>query len=345
MIFNKNGNGASEIKGMIGWIYKSNVFENLVTYLKIAERDLLRIVGPEIYKYANDHYNGDHYEQEEPAEDAIDYSLQDELVHLMQLPMALIAYRRYAPGVDLQHSEAGRRITVTNELKPAFEWMIERDNKNILSLAHEAIDMLLEFLDVQLIPVSIPAEEEGGEPTESVNDIGDTWGSSLAYSQTKSLFINTTLEFDRVYPINMSRHLYMTISPFIREVENRHIVPIILSTRYDSIREKLKDGDLQDEDKKILELARVPIALLTMSIAMKRLSIEVLPDSVVQNYAAIDAKQSHTADSADRRGLATLLESDGRRELIPLQNYIASLTPVVETPEVPTNCRKPFFLA
>ena len=103
--------------------------------------------------------------------------------------------------------------------------------------------------------------------------------------------------------------------------------------------------DLTEEDRKIIELSIVPIALLTMSTALKRLSMELLPDSVVQNFTAVDASRSHTADSDDRRGLAALLERDGKRELIPLQNYITSLSGPVCISETTIDNSHPFFMA
>lgn len=347
MLFNKNDNGASEIKSLIGWIYKSNSFANLATYIKMAERDIIRLVGIGIYNFASNWYHSERYEDPREPDQA-----NDDLVHALQLPIALFAYRRYAPGADLSHSEAGRQITVTEELKPAFEWMIKRDNQNITDLAYEATDMLLEYLDSCVNPnVDMIIEEEvstnGGvmDPPISPSIIGDLWAGSIEYKLAKSLFINSALEFDQVFPIKASRMLYLSLVPFIREVELRHIAPAILASRYEVIKERIRDKDLTEEDKRIIELSKVPIALLTMSTALKRLSMELLPDSIVQNFTAVDASRSHTADSDDRRGLSALLERDGKRELIPLQNYIASLSEPAPVTETIIDNTQPFFMA
>ena len=143
MIFNKGSNGAAEAKGLLGFIYKSNNFDNMATFVTIAEREIKRVIGPEVFKLAQDHYLSDNYLQD--AEN-VQQTLLDELVKYVQLPVILHAYRRFAPLNDLSHSEGGRSITVTDELKPAFEWMIASDNASLLDLAHEATDMLIEFL-------------------------------------------------------------------------------------------------------------------------------------------------------------------------------------------------------
>lgn len=328
MLFNKTGKGADEIKGLIGWIYKANSFANLKTYLEIAKRQVVAITGIDVYNLALAHYTSSNYESS-PTTPA--YTLMNTLVHSFQLPIALIAYRKYAPGVDLQHSEQGRTITVTEQQKPAFEWMLDRDNANIMELANDAIDILLEFLDAQR--------------GSTVTTIGTVWGSSLAYADINSLMMNSAVEFDRVYPINASRRLYITMLPFIREVEQSHIRAIVGAARYDEIIEKMRDTDLEATDSRILELARVAIALLSMSKALKRLSVEVLPDGIAQNYRDKDPKQYHAAGSSDRLGLAALLERDGLKELIPLQKHITRLAGTTVDEETETDTTIPFFRA
>ena len=330
---------SDELKKHIGFIYLAIKFENTKTYIAMAERDIIRLIGKNVYKLAADYYAS-------PTDDDPNKTLLETLIEKIQLPVALHAYRRYAPGSDLSHSDSGRKMLSQEGEKQAFEWMIKRDNANLNDLAHEATDMLLEWLDEQLIPIVVPPEEEGGEETETVNIVGEAWGSSTEYEATKSLLISSALQFDAVYPINASRRLYLTLVPFIREVEKRFIEPAITTARYEEIKENIADLEALDTDEeKILDLARVPIALMTMSIALKRLSMELLPDSVVQNYSSSDPASTQTADSADRRGLSAMLERDARRELIPLQAFIASLNTEAVTETEETDTTQPFFMA
>jgi hypothetical protein len=335
MLFNKAENGALEVKELIGFIYKSNTFSNLITYIAIAQRDIIRLIGKEVYKLAEDHYQSQNYRS--GNYDNPEYVILDELVRMVQLPIILHAYRRYVPGSDLSHSESGRQITVTEDKKPAFEWMIERDNKNILDLAYESTDILLEWLDELERYVS-------AKDNETSNIVYSTWHGSKACIAQKDLFINTAKEFDSVFPINGSRRLYLALVPFVRETELRHIRPII-GSRYDEIKLHIQQDIVTDVEKHIVALAKVSIALLTISVAIKRLSVELLPDAVVQSFAAMDVRQSNTAISADRLGTSAMLERDGRRELIPLQNYIASLLPAAVFIEEETNSEQSFFMS
>ena len=334
MIFNKLNSGADEAKELLGFIYSSNNFDNMITYVNIAEKDMKRTIGPEVFKLAEDHYKSDNYKLASPSPQQ---ALLDELVKHIQLPVLLHAYRRYAPLNDLSHSESGRNITVTEQLKPAFEWMLERDNKSLLDLAHETTELLITFLDDQ-----VKIDEA------TANEIEDTWRSSTTFAAQKDLFINSVLEFDNIFPIAASRRLFLVLVPFIREMEFKHIRPVITSDRYNLIRELIKDGDLDKSGNEVSyeihRLSKVPIALFTISIALKRLSVELLPDSVVQSFNALDVKQSRTADSSTRNALSALLERDALRELVALQNYITSLLPVVEVIEETFDTTTPFSM-
>ena len=42
MIFNKNSNGTVEVKGILGFIYKTINFDNLSPFINLAKEDLIK---------------------------------------------------------------------------------------------------------------------------------------------------------------------------------------------------------------------------------------------------------------------------------------------------------------
>ena len=146
MIFNNSNNGSAELKELIGFIYKSINFDNLKSYITFAQRDIIKIIGEDVFNVACSHYLSHNYNQGR-NDNFPEWELLDQLVSCIQYPVAVLAYRKYVPSADLTHSDKGRQIFVSDQEKPAFEWQIEKDNENLLTLAHEAIDVLLEFLD------------------------------------------------------------------------------------------------------------------------------------------------------------------------------------------------------
>ena len=344
MIFNKNGAGAAEFKELIGFIYKSINFPNMITYIGFAERDVRKVIGKDVFDQAEQHYQSSNYDYsgEGPS---YDYWLTlDDLVKKVQLPVALFAYFRYVQSADLSHSDKGRQIFVSEQEKPAFEWMIHKDNENLMSLAHEAMDVLLEFLDEHIddiVDEEYVTGEEGEEggleedlskneklPTViySAGNILLKWGESEEYKVSKSLFINTAEEFDLVFPINRSRLTFLSLVPFLKRVQENEIRSCLTSDQYDDLKEVILDQDETPEDKKLLGKICQPLALLTMSVAVKRLSSQLLPDGIFQHLVTNVVNGRSPATKVDRNEISELLARDGARELQQLQEYLRKIS-------------------
>lgn len=334
MIFNKSANGAAELKSLIGFIYKSVTFENLRSYLEFAARDLQKIIGPEIYQQAEEHYLSDHFhwvpptpEEGEDPEAHPEYAILDELVHKIQYPLAVHAYRMYAPSSDLTHSDKGRQIFVSEQEKPAFEWQIEKDNENLCALANKATDILLEWLDEHKDDPA-PAEEGAGQEPEDpeVPSLLLVWKDSDAYLASKDLFINTTEQMEDVFPIAGSRVTFLALVPFLRRCQHNEILPVIGKTRYDNLLSSMVDESFAtDETTALLEKVRGVMGLMALSVAVKRLSAQVLPDGIFTSVVSGVIKGKNKAEKIDRNEVSSSLEKDARREMTKLQEYLRKL--------------------
>ena len=312
MIFNKTENGSLELKELIGFIYKSINFNNLKSYIEFAERNMKKIIGIDVFAQAENHYNSENYLLAEADEDHPEYTLLDELVAKIQYPVAVYAYRRYVPSADLTHSDKGRQIFVSEQEKPAFEWQIEKDNENLLFLEHQAIDILLEWLDSH-----IDFTIEG--------DIAPffKWSNTAAYLATKDLFINTVGEFEKVFLIEGSRFTFLSLAPFIRRVQENEILAAIGQARYDALTQAIVDmAETEEPAKTLLDKIRPPLVLLALSVAAKRLSSQVLPSGIFTGLVSNVIRGKNPASKQDRNEIAVSLEKDGMRELGKLQEHI-----------------------
>ena len=311
MLFNKATNGKEEMKAILGFIYATNSFTNLITDITLAEDEITRLIGKEMFDYLNTWYNSDDY-QAEPVEGEDpdpDWAIYDELVHRCQAAIAFLAYHGYATHGDVTHSSTGRQIAVTDTQKPAFEWMIERDNQSMLAKAHKLLDRLLEYL----------------EENKTVTEIAANWATLPVYTLTKGLFINSALEFDRVFPIEESRRFFVKVVPFIKEIERNKILPVLGPVDYETIKGLILTDDISEEAQAIIDLAQVPIALLTMVTAIRRMSVEVLPNGIFQNYVpgtqTIKAKNIPSMDM--KASITKVLEDEAAKAMIALQEHQA----------------------
>jgi hypothetical protein len=309
MLFNKNGNGSVELKKLLGFIYASIEFENLETYIDIAQNDLIEdVIGQEIYDVAQAHYDSPDYEHDDSGSGSGDDRTSEDLtnlVHKLQLPIALMAYRNYANSADLTHSNKGRQIFVSENEKPAFEWMVKRDEENILNTAFRSTDLALKFLEDNI-------------------DLFPEYANSDAYAKQKGHFINTAKDFDSIFPIEKSRRLFVVLIPFINEIERKTLKAILGKDLYDELKAYITGDDSGSDLEELLDYVQPALALLTMAMAVRRLPVRVLPSGIFQSYVpeTVSLSPKKAADKDVRELFGALLERDGQVEIQKLQEYL-----------------------
>lgn len=293
LLFDKNGNGSEELKGFIGWLYKANKFSNIQMDLLLAQEELSGLIGSAMINRALNYYHGENFEED---------SLDAQLVEHIQLPVALLAYKSYSENTDVSHEDSGRKVKIDNENeKLPWEWMLDRDNAAILRKAYKNVDRLISFLE------------------ENIEEI-EEWKNSEIRKEMNSLFISRTKEFDQIYSIEGSFSFFLRMLPFMKEIERKEIKPV-LGDQYQELKEKKITGNLSGEEKELLEYVQNPIPFLSMSKAVKRLSLQIIPESITRNVSL--KKDLSSIDFVNQ--IAAELEASGREELSALSNYLDSL--------------------
>lgn len=266
MLFNKNNNGSEELRYLTGNYYASNDFEKVKMDLEIAANELARIIGVELIEKAEELY--------ESKED-------DPLIDILRTPIAFLATLNMYRKNDISHEDSGRKIKIdANAEKIPWEWQIENDNKLHMEEYYRSVDRLIDYLE--------RAKDE-------------IWMNSGQRKLSQSLFIRNAGEFDQLFPISGSSRMYMLLTPFIREAERRYIKPALGTEEYS----RLKQIDqLTEKDRELLEYVKAPIPLLTMSIAIRRMPLSVIPFGVIQNCIS----ESQTMNSAEAPSINMIKE-------------------------------------
>ena len=298
MLFNKNENGQAELKELLGFLYAGDEFANIKTDIELAEETIIEYIGQPVYDRAQTYYDNP-----EPTSE-----LNEKLVKHIQLPVAYYGYHAFAAHTDVSHSQDGRKVLIDPENeKMAWEWMIRRDDDAILNKAHKTTDRLIAFLE------------------KNEDNIAE-WKNSDAQKAARALFINTAQLFDSIFPIDNSRRFFIKILPFIREVERKHILPVLGRDRFEDIKAALQSGDFEDYED-LLSLIRVPLAYLTIGTALRRLSVTLLPNGIFQEYESerLTQKARQPVATDVRREIAQAIKADGMHELENLQKEISRL--------------------
>lgn len=307
MLFNKNSNGIEELKARIGFIYSNVDFANIQADIDIAETDIIKIIGQAVYDRAKTHYASDDYEKESPDETDL---LNDNLVHHIQTPVGFFAYKEFSANRDVSHEDTGRKVKIDDDNeKIPFEWMLERDDASIIRKAHKTTERLIAFLET------------------NENSITE-WKGSAAQTLARNMFINSAAEFDKRFPIDESRRFYLTILPFMKEVEETIIKPTLNPILFDEIKTQIQSGTLDETNAGILELVQIAIPFFTMQRAVKRLSLQVIPEGVIQSYISdrsIAIKGGQVPTLQVIKEIACELEKDGMQMLSNLQQHLAKL--------------------
>lgn len=281
-LFNLHQYGSREIVDAIGMISDSVDFSKWEPILPLAMRKLKAIIGDDVLEAICSLYGV----SEEP-----------DLVAATQKPVAFFTWSLMIPTLDAQHGASGRQKKYGDNEKGLTALQEYKDEQNILNIAYEATDALIEMLE---------------------NGSYGFWEESEAKRRAHSLLIRNKSEFDRYYMIG-SHRLYFTLVPLIREVQEMDIAPIVGDERMN----KMLAGD--SGFLPLLEQCRRPLALLAIKKAIERLPIEVIPEGIVQVQQVGSVKEKLKAEKDARRQVANSLDQDARRYILDLQDTIASM--------------------
>lgn len=289
-LFNKDNHGREELVAAIGVISKDITFEKWVPALPLGTRNLAAIVGRDVVNELDGLYR-----KSEPSGEEL------QAVALAQQAVAMFTWLKILAPLDAQHGNAGRGKTLGENqhgMTALQEW---EDKESIRAMAYEATDALIEVLDA--------AE-------------WDWWTGSSKCRQRAGLLLGSKEVFDEYYVIG-SHRLFLTLLPMIAEVQAGDIAPIVTAAHM----EQLLSGDGLEDDVRLrlLDLARRPLALLTMKKAVERLPVEVLPEGIVQVQQQATVKQKLRAEKSAREAVAASLGADAERYLQLLQDAVSEL--------------------
>ena len=294
-LFGRDGDGAQEILELIGVISAGVSFDKWEPLFPFGIRDVSAIVGRSVVLDLADVYNAEEGEQRDLVMSI--EGMEEALTYLRQA-VALFTWLKIIPTLDAQHDENGRsRRLGENEkgLTALQEW---KDEQNILRLAYEAVDALIETMTIHH---------------------HQYWLDSPKYSMRKSLLVRNKEEFDEYYNIG-SHRLFVTLLPMLREIQQGSVAPIVGSDRM----RQLVGGDSLLES--ILgDTARRALVLLTMEKAIRRLPVEVMPEGIVQVQFSQPVSSRLKADKEARQAVADSLAADGGLALSRLADLVAGL--------------------
>lgn len=287
----------NEFREYVPWVYASGDFGRFRLDIELATEDLMEVVGKKIYERALKGLEDDANE------------LDHELLERFRLPVALNAYLSFAQNADVSHEGDGRKVKIDKESESLpWQWMLDRDDAAIRAKAGKATDRLISFLD------------------EHVNDL-EEWKESEQRKDRDMLFVRNAAEFDEVVPIDRSRVFYLRVLPYIRQTD-REMIKYLGKDRFISLKEAMKQGILDEEQEKLVELCKEVVPHLVMAKAVRRLAITVLPNSVVCHFES-SSQTKNASTPASQESISALEEiylTDAKKGTERLQEYLKEIS-------------------
>ena len=284
-LFDRDGNGSAEIVAAVGMISNDITFDKWEPVLPFGIRDVAAIVGREPVEALAEFYESGESDFEKGT--ALKY---------LQQAVAFFTWLKIIPTLDAQHDTAGRSRRLGDNEKGLTALQEFKDEENILRLAYEATDALVESLEQFKFTF---------------------WISSHKYRLRNKCLIRTKEQFDEYYNIG-SHRLFVTLLPIMREVQQAQIAPVL----GDKVLGLILNGSGK-ENELFGDTAARAVVLFTMQKAVERLPVEVIPEGVVQVQQSQPVKSRLKAEQSARAAVAASLGSDAQRCIDRLQQLVA----------------------
>jgi len=202
-------------------------FSKYLTYIKSAEKYLKReILGDPLYELL-----------EAPNSDLVD---------LCSAVVAHKAYLEAIPFMDLIETGSGFAVTSNQNLTPASTARVTALLKATEIRLGECIEDLLEFL-------------------EENSEYHDEWKPSKTYSLISDSYIHSLREFRNYAPFEGGRIEFLRHRPELLKSRLLKIEPVISKELSAEIIEQLRDDDLNEANKNIIEDLRFALANYTVN--------------------------------------------------------------------------------
>lgn len=250
MIFNRDKQGAKELRELTANYYANNDFNKIVGEIELAADELAGVVGWKVIELAETYY------QNPEAADA-----GAEIVRKVQRPIALLATLRLYQKNDLSHEDDGRKFKMATDgsEKLPWEWQLDRDDALHLEEYYKAVDALICYLNEK-------------KPVE--------WTETHTYKLSQTLIIRDGASFDSYFPIERSERMFLLLLPFIREAQQ-----LTVKRSYGNGWDTLVAESVVPETDAHFAACKA-VALLAMSMALRRLSLNVIPGGVIRRFVA-----------------------------------------------------------
>jgi len=315
LIFNKTDEGLKEMQKYFSHIPGQLDFEDFEADIVVAQEEVARYIGMAMIEKAINHYWTPVSESSGSGSGSSETDNLNELVLRVQSAVTLMAYRDYAQNKDATHTSTGRTARSDKDSDELNLKLIDQDDMALQRKGLKAMDRLIKFVD----------DHQFKE-----------WTDSIAYKECRDLLIWNADLFEKYFPIERSRRVFLMLVPMIRKAQFDHILPRVGAEAFGVLLEKVKAGDLADPaDRLLYDLICYPIAEMAISEAFSKLPTQLFTENMTRQFWNAG---NGAAALVLREKLIGDIESRGKQSLLNLESELerraAATTNIPITDEV-----------
>lgn len=237
MLFNKHGNGSLELYELTGTIQAGIPFDSLKAEVESASEEVRSIVGAAVFEAAQEAYDADE---------------RHDFVNAVRLPVACLAIYQYSRLSGVSHGDTGRKIKTDEGEKIPFEWMLDRDDREMRDRYYRALDRLLLYLES--------------------NEISQ-WNGQR---RVAGCIVKRLDAFEAVYPLEHSHYMFARLVPLMEEVQPK-LGNIVGSARLADL--------VAGRETDIAPIARRYVILRALRLAVERWSLDAFPLAIARRFS------------------------------------------------------------
>lgn len=241
----------TEVKPHLSGVNSSFSLDSALSSFRNAIADITDVTGTAVYEAAVEHYEGEHYNVEGQTDDT--YLLWDNIVFLMQAPLANFAFYRHYPLLIAQIGNAGVTIEHSDDRKTVGKQLSEEIKAQFIESAWQRLDELVVFLK----------ENEVTEFTDSDE-----------HADIDSLPVSSPAQFKRITGVKSAAFFYKVLH-ILRRIEHEELLPRI--NDFEALKSAIKNETNTDAQASLWEACQYFLAWQATAEAVKEFSFHELP--------------------------------------------------------------------
>lgn len=258
MLFNKDLNGSLELYEISGTFQASSDFHGIESEIESATAEVAAIVGEAVIAAAEAAYQAVSPSAEEKA-----------LADAVRKPVAFLAISMHARLNALSHGETGRKLKVDENEKIPFEWMVDRDDREMRERYYRALDALFRYLETTSI---------------------EAWKTSANRIRLQGSAVKSMGALEDVYPVEHSYYMFYRLLPLMLEFQEGRLRKLIGDERMDAL---VSGSEMAAPWQ---DAARLCIILHAIATAVRRWSVETFPLAIARRFSpSYQGNRSSTA--------------------------------------------------